>query len=553
MVSHITIRNFGLIDHLNIEFCPQLNIFTGETGAGKSILIDALRYALGERLNPSLVREADKLCIVEAVFEFSKKQLKEMPELAEYVSEESGLILSRTYTPEGRNRNKINDFTVTLSRLKEIGNLLVDFHGPHDHQMLFAEESHINILDRLCDMDDVRDDYTKGYNNYQQLRKQLKELEKLSEDREREQDMLKYQIDELGQVPLEQAKYEELLRERARINNAEKLHECVGELIDILENEQAGLAEAVSRAFGPMDQLNEIDEGTAGFRDILTSIQDQSSELLSALNGYVSGLSFEPEQADETNNRYDIYYEIIKKYGPTIDDAGNFYDRAKQKYEQLINLEQSDSDLREKIESARKGLIKIAQKISARRKKGAEVLEQTIEKELNDLGIVHVDFECRITKQDLDLNGQDKVVFHISPNAGESLKPLAEIVSSGEAARVMLALKKALTKVDPIPVLIFDEIDAQIGGRLGTITGKKLKELSGDRQVILITHLPQIASFGDTHLKVSKKVKDNRTIINVDRLDKNSRLKELAQMMAGEKETKVSLEHARDMFSLAQK
>ncbi|MCK4249094.1 MAG: DNA repair protein RecN [Candidatus Omnitrophica bacterium] len=552
MISSLSIRNFGLIDKLEIEFCSQLNIFTGETGAGKSILIDALRYALGERLNNSLVRDPAKPCIVEVVFEFNKKQLKEMPDLLEYLSvDDPCFIVNRAYMPDGRNKNKINDFTLTLGRLKEIGNLLVDFHGPHDHQMLFAWESHINILDRLCDLDKVKADYNKGYEQYLKFQRQLKELQDLSQDREREQDMLKYQIEELSQVPLEQAKYEELLRKKSRIDNSEKLYKCLNELISILEDEQTGLTETISRAFGPLEALNDIDETTVEFKNILDRIQEDSSDLLSSLSNYSSGLSFEPEQAGEVNAQYDSYYEIIRKYGPGIENAASFYEKTKEKYDLLNNLENNDADLRKKIDARKKDLTKIAQKITVGRKKGALILEQTIEKELKDLGIIHVDFQCRITEQDLDLNGQDKVVFYISPNAGESLKPLAEIVSSGEAARVMLALKKALTKVDPMPVLIFDEIDAQIGGRLGTIIGKKLKSLSLDRQVILITHLPQIASFGDYHFKVAKKVKDNRTLINVDRLDKDSRLKELAQMMAGEKETKVSLEHARDMLALA--
>ena len=552
MISELTIQNFALIDRLTVEFCEGLNIFTGETGAGKSILVDALRFCLGERLQGTQVRDPAKPCIVEAVFELVDEQLRKLPVFSEYIQDsEPILIINRTYLPDGRSRNKINGFTVTVSRLKEVGNHLVDFHGPHEHQMLLSEDSHIAILDRLCAPDGVRKDYVQRYDGYSQLQKELNELRALAENREREEDMLRYQIKELEQIPLDTAKYEELLQEHTRVNNAEKLYECASQMIDILENEQTGITDAVGRAFVSMKSLNDIDEATSGFADILMRIQEDSSELLSVLRNYLDGLSFQPDEANEINRRHDIYYEILRKYGPTIEDARKFYEEAGQRYDLLVNLEHNDTQLQDKIKLAHKGLKQSAQKITVKRKKTAGDLNQTIEKELKELGIQRVQFDCRIEKAKINRNGQDKVVFYISPNVGEDLKPLQEIISSGEASRVMLALKKALTKVDPIPVLIFDEIDAQIGGRLGTVTGRKLKELSQDRQVILITHLPQIASFGDYHFKVSKKVRDNRTVVELGCLNRDGRVEELAKMMSGEKETQTAVKHAREMLARA--
>ncbi len=552
MLSQLTIKNFGLIDRLEVEFHTGLNIFTGETGAGKSILIDAVRYALGDRLNSAQIRDRDKACVVETVFELSDRQLREFPVFSEYISDdEPALIINRTFTPDGRNKNKINGFTVTVSELKEIGNHLVDFHGPHDHQMLLSEDSHIGILDRLSKLDTEKDQYLQKYNIYFKLQKELNELQKLSEHREREQDTLSHQIKELEQVPLEAAKYEELLQETNRVNNSEKLYGSVSQLIDILENEQTGISKAATLAFGPMRTLNGIDETTKEFAEFLEQIQANNSELSAVLNNYLDRLSFQPGEADEINRRYDIYYDLMRKYGPTLEDAMGFYKTAQKKYEQLANLEHNDKELRKNIETVRGELDKFASNITTKRKKTAKILEKTIEKELKELGIAHVAFECRIEKTEINRTGHDKVIFYISPNAGEALKPLAEIVSSGEAARMMLALKKALTKVDPMPVLIFDEIDAQIGGRLGTITGKKLKELSSDRQVILITHLPQIASFGDHHFKVLKEVKNNRTATTVAPLAHDSRVKELAQMMSGKEEHQIAVKHAEEMLSRA--
>jgi DNA repair protein RecN (Recombination protein N) len=552
MISQLTIQNFGLIDRLSLEFCGQLNIFTGETGAGKSILIDALRFNLGSRLNPAQIRDAQKNCTVEVVFELTNNQLKELPILAEYICDDEPLIIiNRVYTPDGRTKNKINGFTVTVSRLKEVGNHLLDFHGPHDHQMLLAEHSHINILDRLCNFGELKNIYIQKYNEYETTRKELSKLHTLSHDREKELDILQHQIKELEKVALDTDKYEELLQERKRVNNAEKLYECGGSLIDILENDQKGITQTIRQAFSIMKNLNSIDDTTLEFKNILISLDENSSDLLNSLTAYIENLSFDSDKAVEINRLYDSYYEVLRKYGPNLEEAKKFYASAKQRYDLLINLEYTDAQMKEQIKNIESNLIGIAQKITAERKITSKTLEITIEGELKELGIENIQFQCRIQKEELNRNGADKVIFYISPNAGEDLKPLAEIVSSGEAARVMLALKKALTEVDPIPVLIFDEIDAQIGGRLGTITGKKLKELSENRQVILITHLPQIASFADYHFKVSKKVKDARTVTVVDFLDKETRVNELAKMMSGEKESQIAVRHAHDMLTQA--
>jgi DNA repair protein RecN (Recombination protein N) len=554
MVTQLTIQNFGLIDNLSLEFCDKLNILTGETGAGKSIIIDALRYALGDQLNASQIRNPALSCAVEVVFELADKELRENEVFSEYLPDgEKSLIINRTYAPDGKKKIKVNGFSVTLAQLKELGNHLVDFHGPNDHQMLLSADSHLAILDRLTDFGKLKEEYTVGFKKYSDLRSKLKALHEAASSRERDCDLLGHQVKELEQVPLDEAKYEHLLQEQTRLNNVTKLYECASLLLNALENDDSGVAQGLSQAFTPLKTLNKIDSSTERFAEKLSLIQENAQELISDLNSYLESLSFEPQEAAEINKNCDIYQDIMRKYGPGLDDAARFYQEAKQKYELLVNLEQNDAALQQEIKGLEKDLLQVAQKITKQRKKAARLLEETIEKELTELGIVHVQFECRISKAELNSQGEDGVSFYISPNAGEELKPLAEIVSSGEAARLMLALKKALTKVDPIPVLIFDEIDAQIGGRLGTITGKKLQEISRDRQVILITHLPQIASFAENHYRVYKKVKDNHTTTIVELLSKDERVKEMAKMMSGEKESSISLAHAQDMLAKAKK
>ena len=552
MLSTLTIQNFGLIDRLSLEFDGGLNILTGETGAGKSIVIGALRIALGDRVSSSQLRDAKQPCVVEAAFDLKSRELRELKVLEDFLSkEDSSLIIQRTYSPDGRNKIKINGMSVTVGQLRGIGDHLIDFHGPHDHQMLLSSDSHKGMLDRLVDFGDLLADYGKTYTEYFQLQKKLEEIQGLAVSRDRELDMIAHQVKELEQVPLEDEAYEDLAQTQTKINNAEKLNDCAVELIQLLEGGQNGVSESIRQSFGPMKTLNKIDERTAPLMESLDQFQETNEQLLAELRDYSRGLSFDPQEAQEINNRIDIYDDIKKKYGPALADAKIFYEEIRQKYDLLMNLEHSDSELRQGLESLKKNLISEARKITKVRQKAAGTLKQTIEKELSELGIAKVKFEARVERDEFGVDGQDAVTFFISPNAGEDLKPLAQIVSSGEAARVMLALKKALIKVDPIPVLIFDEIDAQIGGRLGAVTGKKLREISGNRQVILITHLPQIASFADSHFKVVKAVKDGRAVTGVEVLDKEQRVDEIAKMMSGEKTSRISVEHAHDMLAKA--
>jgi len=552
MLRQLMIKNFGLIDEISLEFHEELNILTGETGAGKSILIDALRAALGERITPSQIRDAQSPCLIEAVFEISTPELKQLAILQDFLSDEdSSLIIQRTYARPNKNKIKINGLNVTLTQLKEIGNHLIDFHGPHDHQMLLSSDSHKGMLDRLVNFKGLLPEYQKTYHQYTELCIKLEKLQSLASSRERELDLLSHQVKELEQVPLDETHYNKLLQEKSKINNAEKLNEQAYKLTSLLDADNTGPGECFRQAFTPMKQLNHIDESASPLMELLNQIQDTHEQLLTKLHDYAEGLSFNPEEADKINAQCDLYDDIKRKYGPTLKDAENFYATSKEKHDLLANLEYEDGQLRRQITDLEKQLKKSAKKITQQRQKTAHSLKIIIEKELAELGIANIKFDIRIGQGPFMDDGYDIITFYISPNLGEELKPLAEIVSSGEAARVMLALKKALIKVDPIPVLIFDEIDAQIGGRLGTITGQKLREISKNRQVILITHLPQIASFANAHFKVLKSVENKRTVTQVNSLKNNERVKEIAKMMSGEQETDISIKHANDMLAKA--
>ena len=552
MLTQLTIRNFGLIDEISIEFINGFNILTGETGAGKSILIDALRSALGERLDTSSIRNPQDPCMIEAVFDITDKKLRDLELIKEFLSsDDNKLIIQRTQSAAGGSKIKINGLSVTVGQLKNLGNHLIDFHGPHDHQMLLSENQHLAMLDQLVNFKNAREDYAGIFSDYEQTRKELESLTSLAQTRQRDIDLLSHQVKELEAQPLSDEKYDALIQEETKLNNAEKLHEHIQHLLGLLDDEEAGANNLLRKAFMPLKSLTQIDEKSSHLLDQLTGIQEQTNDLISQLNDYAAGLSFDAQTAQGIHDQCDAYSDIKRKYGPTLEDAYNFYKEAKTKLDLIKNFEHNDQKLRDTLKSQEKELSQIAQKMTKSRQAAAEDLKTTIESELKQLGILQVKFEARFEKGPFNADGHDKVVFYISPNAGEDLKPLAQIVSSGEAARLMLALKKALIKVDPIPVLIFDEIDAQIGGRLGTITGRKLKELAARRQVILITHLPQIASFADRHLKVTKSVKAGRATTGVHLLEGKVRVEEIAQMMSGANTTKISLSHAQDMLAQA--
>lgn len=553
MLSHITVHNFGLIDRLTVELCPGLNIFTGETGAGKSIIIDAVRYVLGGRMTSSLVRDPSKPCLAEAVFDLSKnKSLLSDPVFEEYLGgNETLLIIRRTFFPDGRNKVTVNGLTSTVSQIKNLGNRLLDLHGPHDHQMLFSEDAHIDIIDRMSDINSDKTVYISLYEEYESIRREIKNLNDISSSRERELDMLSHQIKELERVPLDADSYNGTIEESTRAANSSKLYECAAEMLNMIGDGTSGMNVSFESCAAKMRMLVNLDPSVSPISEILERAQEEINSLEISLGEYLETLSFSPEKTDDINRRYDIYYELIRKYGPTIEDVREFYLSAKKKYDLLVDIDHNTLELSSRLSSSEKKIRESAKKLTSIRKRTAEHLKTTIEKELKELGMPLVRFECRVQKQDISRTGSDNIAFYISTNEGEAMKPLAEIISSGEAARVMLALKKALTKVDPVPCLVFDEIDSHIGGRLGAVTGKKLKDISKERQIILITHLPQIASYGDRHIKVYKSVSSGRTSIEVSPLEGKTREKELAKMMSGEKETPIALDHARDMIKSA--
>lgn len=550
MLTQIQVQNFALAGKASLSFSPKLNVLTGETGAGKSILIDAIRFVLGERVE---VRPAEgQSCSVEAVFEL-EKALRNHEWLEPYRNEDddSVLILRKDVNAEGKSKVWINGRAATTAALKQIGGLLIDIHGQYDHQQLLDAASHLDLVDRFAKIENLKKDYETVYSEYRSFVQRRDELARLAEGRERELDLLKYQVEEIERAQLQEGEEEELKTEQARYANSEKLYEACTRVLNFLESEERSVSDLLGHAHRDVIFLAKLDPSMETAKTEFENVQLGFEEMSRTFRDYLEGLSFDPDRLAEIEKRLDLIDLLKRKYGGSIGRVLEFFETSKKRYDELSNKEVYEKEIGASIKRILPKLQKLADELTLARKKAGALLKKTIETELGDLQIPYAKFECRIAPKEFAADGQDQVEFMISLNAGEAVLPLAKIISGGEVSRVMLALKKALIKVDPVGTLIFDEIDANIGGRLGEVTGQKLKEISAARQVLLITHLPQIASFADCHFKVAKKVKDGKTVTDYRVIEGEERVSELAQMMSGKKETEISKKHAQEMLSRA--
>jgi DNA repair protein RecN (Recombination protein N) len=550
MLTQLHIENFALIRKLTLNFLPSLNVLTGETGAGKSILIDSLRFVLGERMNLSRAQDKRGRTRVEVAFEIDLKNISSRDLLASFTDDEEPLIVLRRELEDGKTKCWVNGRVTTVSMLREIGSSLVDIHGQYDHQLLLDTQSHLGLIDLLAKSDSLKTEYGKFFEVYSNLQAKYDEVLLLEEDKVRELDLLKYQIDEIERSDISNFSEEALITEKMRLANSEKLHELTRTILESLDSREPSASSLFIDAQRPMKELIKFDPSLeASVQSKLGEAQESLEEVIRALKVYQEELTFDPARLDEIQDQLRTYELLKKKYGGGTDAIREFLIRSKERYDALSESETTKQEFLKQIKEIRLKLEPVAHELSEKRKHAAKMLKGHIETELRDLNIPKASFEVKFeAREDFSKKGSDHIEFMISLNPGEPPLPLQKIISGGEASRVMLAMKKALMEVDPISTLIFDEIDANIGGRLGSVTGAKLKEISKLRQVLLITHLPQIAAFSDHHIKVTKYVRDGKTEVRCDVLENDDKVRELAQMMSGKKETEISRRHAREML-----
>lgn len=546
MLSLLRIRDFALIEELSIEFGEGLNILTGETGAGKSIIINALGLVLGEKACPEDVRSDTARAVVEAVFETGRGEL----------------LIRREIAPSGRGKCFANEKMVLRSRLKEIGEGLVDIHGQHTHQSLLHLANHLDLLDGLGKLMPLRQEADQTFEEYLHLKRELGNLEEEFKERERKIDLLRFQIKEIEMAGLEIGEEERLLCERTLLRNAESLFHCSNEAYKVLDEDEpevVSVRTGLGSILNSLRRLSQIDSKTKPFLDsveeVLVTLEDTSFEL----RNYRDGIEFSQESLFAVEERLDTLARIKRKYGGGIKEAFARLDSLKHELSRMEHSQERIDELAAEIEEVAGRLIKKSLLLSGKRKKVAKRLEKGVEEELAHLGMKNTRFKVDIRKKEagervgeedlmVDSKGCDEVEFLISPNPGERLKPLAKIASGGELSRIMLAMKGILAGVDEIPVLIFDEIDVGIGGATARVVGERLSSLSKSHQVICITHLPQIASLADIHFRVEKSTIEGRTTTLIKSLNQEERIEEIARMFGGEKVSETSLKQAREML-----
>ncbi len=567
MIETLSIRNIALIDELELELSPGLNIFTGETGAGKSVILKSIALVLGERTSADIVREGTDAASVEiGVF-------PSIPIPIDTDTDDS-LLLSRHINSNGRSRCRINGELANLKTLEEIGSLLVDIHGQHEHQSLFNIDTHLELLDDFGETDEERKQVSDNYHNLLDLQREIDTLLHTLRTSEREKELLEFEVKELVSANLRAGEEEELTAEIGILNNAEELYESANLVYEQLDGDSQadvgsiGSPSSVSvlqnlrDAAKTVAKLSEIDSGLSELSERLDSSLYELEDISSLIIQYAESVEFNPARLAEVSDRLDLISKFKRRYGNTISDMLEYQAEAEDKLENIElgseKIELLQTQIREMKQVARELCIALSNK----RKVVAERLSKLVEKELQELGMEKAEFYTSVKPIEdtnglllidgkryvLRENGMDKVEFLIAPNVGSELRPLARIASGGEISRVMLALKTVLVQVDNIPTVLFDEIDSGIGGKIADVVGKKLKELSQTAQVICITHLPQIARFADRHFMVEKKVMAEKTLITAKSLNDVERVTEIARMHGG-KETEVGLAHARELLN----
>ncbi len=553
MLEELRIENFAIIEHLEITLPPGLVVFTGETGAGKSIIVDAVMMLLGGRAESVFIRTGAARAVLEGVFRLTppvQQAVRALLEPEDLWDDPDSVILTRVLRRNGRHTARINGRTVNLALLREVGNLLVDIHGQAEHLSLFRVREHIRLLDRYARLETDLAAYQETYRRLQNVRRRIADLRQQESDAARRADFLAFQIQEIEAAALQPDEDQTLQAERERLAHAETLAEHTRQAIFLLDEGSAEVP-AITDLFGQvsaaLESIAQTDRAQADLATEAATTAEALAELAHRLRAYAETLEFDPHRLAEIEERLALIADLKRKYGATIAEIHAFAARAREELEGITHAEEQLEALLAEAEKLEIDLAAHARTLSQKRQEAAARMAAGVEAELKDLRMAGarfaVDIRRRPDPNGLPLPDGERVAFHprgidhveflLAPNPGEGFKPLAKIASGGESSRLMLALKHTLAQADPTPTLIFDEIDQGIGGRIGAVVGRKLHGLGKHHQVLVITHLPQLAAYGDAHFRVAKHVSDGRTTTTVTPLEGDARTRELAQMLGG--------------------
>jgi len=562
MLKELRINNFAIIDNLHVEFQSGLTALTGETGAGKSIIIDALNLILGGRADSDFIRTGKTSATVESVFEITDTQTLGLLRELDVNVNNGEIIVRRIISDSGKNRCLVNDCTVTVGALAKLGNRLVDIHGQHDHQALLNPEIHVDLLDLYGKTMDERNKFKKEYFMYLADLKKLNNLQSKESDRMQREDLLHFQINEINEANLLVGEEDHLKSEKNKLKHAEKIHKSVKQALRLITEQEGAVIDILGAVQRELELISPIDPDIEKQVKRSQTAFYEIEELVEELRDYVHKIEFNPSRLEEIEDRLAEINGLKRKYGGDIATILNYRKKISEELEALSSFQKNMEKIQKDISSHHIALAKLSTTLASKREKTAVLFKKNVEKELRDLGMNDVKLEVQflyeadasgfVTFQDqtvkLSSTGIGTIEFLFSPNPGEDLRPLVKIASGGELSRLMLALKSNLHKQDVIPVMVFDEVDNGIGGKIAEVVGNKLKKIAIEKQVFCITHLPQIAGKAMSHFIVFKDVKKERTYSSIRELSKQERVEEIARMSGGAKITETTLKHAREMI-----
>lgn len=555
MLAQLTIENIALIDKLELELKNGLNILSGETGAGKSIIIDSLNFVLGERADKSLIRYGTDHAVVQAVFEDYLN-----PSVSAYLDDigvecEDVLIIRRKMSVDGKNECRINGRISTLSILKGLTELLVDIHGQHEHQSLLKSANHIKLLDDIgaAKIAKVKVDVVNYHAEYVSLKRELSRFGDESE-RERKLDILTFQIDEIEKADVKDGEEDELLQARKRIRNMEKILSALGEAKNTLDGyDSNSVSASIKNSSSLLGTISAYDDSIGPLIDRLDDAKIEIKDIADTLSDMLEKLDFDARSAEKIEERLEVVRNILHKYGGNFENLQRFYDDAKKEAELLSGAAQTVEELQDRIETAKKNLEKSARKLTELRHEVANKFESDITRELKDLGMggstFKVDFVTTDDVDQISANGADTIEFLFSANVGEPMKPLAKIISGGEMSRFMLAFKNIVAGVDGIGTMVFDEIDTGISGNISAVVSEKMCNISRDRQVIAVTHMPSLAAMADNHYLIAKSTENGKTLTHINLLEDDT--DEVARLIGGNDYSQFAVPHAKEMKAWA--
>lgn len=555
MILEIYMKNCALVEELRLTIDKNLNILTGETGSGKSIIIDALGLCLGNKYDKSFLRKGTDKGLVETVFYSNNENLKRLM-LDNDIDIEDGIVtIARVIYSDGKSTARVNGRTVKLTLLKEIVSHLIDVHGQHQNQLLFDPIRHLKFIDAFAGEKilEAKKDYKETYSDYSKIKSELSRLNDNKDEMEiqREIDLLKFQIDEIDSANLNESEYEELIQKRDIFRNSEKIFNNLNVAYEAIHNSDINAIDIVGRVVSELTSVSSFDKKIENICNEVERIMYELQDLSGEIRDYKDSINFEPYELEQIEIRLNDINNLRRKYGDTIEDIFKFHEKISKRLYDILNRDEEKERLKEELKIVEDNLYKKAEILTNIRKEESEKMSELLIKELDSMDMKNVRFSTNFEDRDFNQEGRDFAEFMISFNIGEDLKPISKVASGGEISRFMLAFKTILADTDEIETLVFDEIDAGISGIAAQNVGEKLSDIATKKQIICITHLPQIAANADTHYCIEKKTDGERTFTTVKKLDYEGRKSEISRLISGKQITEKTIEHAKEILSLA--